>query len=96
MALFRDFDECKKLAVLILDDFLEESHPDYKRVVNRIRYEETSGRDDKGKCYMVVSRLKQALWNNNIAVDIGFHAYLERKVVEKRFIIEYTEVNKDE
>lgn len=96
MALFRDFDECKKLAVLILDDFLEESHPDYIRVVEKIHYEETSGRDSKGKCYMVISRLKQALWNSNIAVDIGFHAYLERKVVEKRFIVEYKEVNKNE
>ncbi len=96
MALFRDFDECKKLAVLILDDFLEESHPDYQRVVERIRYEETSGRTSNGQCYMVLTKLKQALWNNNIAVDIGFHAYLERKVIEKRFIIEYMEVNEDE
>jgi hypothetical protein len=96
MALFLDFDECKELAVLILNDFLEESHPDYKRVIDRIRYEETSGRDDKGKCYMVISRIKQALWNQNIAVDMGFHAYLERKVVEKRFIIGYKEMNEDE
>jgi len=96
MALFRDFDECKKLAVLILDDFLEESNPDYIGVVEKIRYEETSGRESRGKCYMVVSRLKQALWQSPMAVDIGFHAYLERKVVEKRFIIGYKEVNEDE
>jgi|14_taG_2_1085336.scaffolds.fasta_scaffold00085_37 hypothetical protein len=96
MALFRDFDECKKLAVLILDDFLEESHPDYQRVVERIRYEETSGRTSKAQCYMVITKIKQALWNSNIAVEIGFHAYLERKVVQKRFILEYQEANKDE
>tara|TARA_R110001606_G_scaffold395303_1_gene567428 strand:- start:752 stop:1036 length:285 start_codon:yes stop_codon:yes gene_type:complete len=93
MPLFRDFNECKKIAVLILLDFLEEGHPLVKELLDRIKYEESSERKNKGKCYMVTTKLKKALWHNEEAVSMGFDVYLRRIVESKRFEIDYKEAN---
>tara|TARA_R110000824_G_scaffold164245_3_gene340414 strand:+ start:1104 stop:1394 length:291 start_codon:yes stop_codon:yes gene_type:complete len=96
MSLFLNFEECKKLTVLILDDFLEEGHPSRTLVLKRAEYEDKADRPSKDKCYMLVAELKGTLWLCEDAVDMGFHQYLERKVIEKRIYLEYMEANEDE
>lgn len=92
MALFRDFDECKRIVSLMLLDFSEEGQ---KRIDDTLIYCQQL-ETDADKRFALTHSLKKQLWEIPNAVDVGFVEYLKERVAELRVAIEYKKVNEDE
>jgi len=92
MPLFRNFEECKRIVSLMLEDFTEEGR---LNIENTILYCQQLD-SDADKKFALTRSVKKQLWDIPKAVDMGFVEYLKERVNHLRILIEYEKVNNDE
>ena len=84
MALFKDYEECKLIVMLISEQLKEESIDDIKIKMDAYKYLIPSERT-----YQLINTLKMYLWDIPEAIETGFSNYIKEMTVEYRDIIEY-------